>query len=66
VENTKKEEGMVRAIKHFLGLCNHEWEDVSQGKIDFPWGDIFFRHIKLVFIFQCKKCKKIKTRVIKY
>jgi hypothetical protein len=58
---------MLKVLRHVLGLCDHEWETVAQKKVDihlfnpdFPW------YVKLVFVFQCKKCKKIKAQKIRY
>jgi hypothetical protein len=57
---------MIRAIRYFLGLCDHEWEDIMQKQLDVRWDDGSLSHVKIIFVSRCKKCKKIKKKIIRY
>ena len=45
----------LKIFKSFNLLCEHDWEDTSVYKDD----------AKVLCITQCKKCKHIKSKVIK-
>jgi len=53
-------------LRKILGLCEHEWVLVKKCVVE---TDDEFTHRpvghKLIYIYECEKCKKLKKNIIK-
>lgn len=45
----------MKTLTQYLGLCEHEWEDITVGAFSILHGDYKYEAIR------CKKCNKIES-----
>ena len=51
---------VIRMIRKWLGLCEHNWEIIEEETLDITYNGRFLKTQK-VFILKCQKCGKIKV-----